>query len=97
MIQTLGVTKLVFFLLLQNTDALRTGLLVVMAFGIALPLALLRNLDSLSNINAISLGFYAVFVAEVMSMFVIKHMHRHRHAHTHTHTHKQLHTKAVWF
>ena len=39
--------------------------MVVLGVFVALPLGLLKNIDSLSNVSAISIGFYMVFVAEV--------------------------------
>ena len=49
----------------QNTGGLRTSMMVIIALCVVLPLGLLRDLHSLSNVSAISLGFYMVFVAEV--------------------------------
>ncbi len=53
--------------LFQNTSQLRTTVMVVLCLFVGLPLALLKNIESLSNVSAISIGFYMVFVAEVTS------------------------------
>ncbi|CAH1793342.1 unnamed protein product, partial [Owenia fusiformis] len=50
---------------LENTSTLRTSLMVCLGLCVALPLGLLRSVESLSNISAISLGFYTIFIAEV--------------------------------
>ena len=55
----------IFKILFQNTPQLRTAVMVVLGVFVALPLGLLKNIDSLSNVSAISIGFYMVFVAEV--------------------------------
>ena len=39
--------------------------MVVLGLFVGLPLGLLKNIESLSNVSAISIGFYMVFVAEV--------------------------------
>ena len=52
-------------LALQNTPNLRMFLMVFLAVFVALPLGLMRNIESLTNISAVSLGFYSVFIAEV--------------------------------
>ncbi|KAI0221576.1 hypothetical protein LSAT2_027112 [Lamellibrachia satsuma] len=52
---------------LENTSGLRTSLMVILALCVVLPLGLLRDLHSLSNVSAISLSFYIIFVAEVCS------------------------------
>ena len=39
--------------------------MVFLATFVAFPLGLLKNIESLSNISAMSIGFYTVFVAEV--------------------------------
>ncbi|ELT91159.1 hypothetical protein CAPTEDRAFT_229032 [Capitella teleta] len=50
---------------LDNTSNLRTSLMVTLGLFVALPLGMLRNVESLSHISAISLGFYCVFVINV--------------------------------
>lgn len=52
---------------MENTPNLRSAFMVSIALFVALPLGLLKNVESLSNVSAISLGFYCVFVAEVFS------------------------------
>ena len=39
--------------------------MVILGLFVGLPLGLLKNIESLSNVSAISIGFYKVFVAEV--------------------------------
>lgn len=57
----------------QNSAGMRNGIMVFLGVCVALPLGLCRNVESLSNISAISLGFYAVFVLNVSrgQMFLI--------------------------
>ena len=43
--------------------------MVFLAFSVALPLGLLKNIESLSNVSALSIGFYSVFIAEVFNLF----------------------------
>ncbi|XP_013417027.1 putative sodium-coupled neutral amino acid transporter 10 [Lingula anatina] len=51
---------------IENTSTLRTSLMVFLGLFVALPLGMLRSIESLSNISAVSIGFYTVFVAEVV-------------------------------
>ena len=39
--------------------------MVFLGLVVALPLGLLKTVESLSNISAISIGFYGVFVCDV--------------------------------
>ncbi len=57
--------NVLYVCVLQNSSELRTFVMVFLGLFVALPLGLLRNVESLSNISAISLGFYMVFVTEV--------------------------------
>ena len=50
---------------LQNTTNFRSLVMVFLGMFVALPLGLLRNVESLSNISALSLAFYTVFITEV--------------------------------
>ncbi|XP_074647829.1 putative sodium-coupled neutral amino acid transporter 10 [Tubulanus polymorphus] len=48
-----------------NTQTLRAFLLLVLACCVVAPLGLLRNIESLNNVSALSIGFYSVFVAQI--------------------------------
>ncbi|XP_064628822.1 solute carrier family 38 member 10-like isoform X2 [Lineus longissimus] len=46
----------------ENNQTLRVSILMVLAVIVVTPLGLLRSIESLSNISAISIAFYLVFV-----------------------------------
>ena len=47
-------------------------IMMFLAVFVALPLGMMRNIESLTNISAISLGFYSVFIAEVRKKHIGK-------------------------
>ena len=47
---------------IPNTGSLRATILVLTAFGVALPLGLLRKLSSLTSVSSLSFGFYFTLV-----------------------------------
>ena len=53
----------------QVTWTVRAILMTLLAFGVGLPLSMMRNLKSLSSFSAISLSFYAFFVVQVSLPF----------------------------
>ena len=53
----------------QVTWTVRAILMTLLAFGVGLPLSMMRNLKSLSSFSAISLFFYAFFVVQVSLQF----------------------------
>lgn len=52
----------------QQTGSLRTFLMCLSSLGVV-PLALMRNISSLANMNAMSMGFYSIFVLVVSIHF----------------------------
>lgn len=54
-----------FAVYLQNSAQLRSGLMVLLAVSVALPLGLRRNVESLSHFSALSIGFYIAFIIYV--------------------------------
>ncbi|CAD5114257.1 DgyrCDS3398 [Dimorphilus gyrociliatus] len=50
---------------IENTTHLRTFLMILLGLCVALPMGLLRNVESLANISALSIGFYIVFVCYI--------------------------------
>ncbi|CAB4061242.1 SLC38A10 [Lepeophtheirus salmonis] len=56
---------------LQNNSNLRVGVLIVLGLCVALPLALLRNVGSLSGICVVSVSFYASVPAGILQCFPI--------------------------
>lgn len=53
------------FFLLEVSPRLRLTVLVLLGTCVGLPLGLLRNLDSLTSLSALSLGFYCLLVLKV--------------------------------
>ncbi|XP_040565450.1 putative sodium-coupled neutral amino acid transporter 10 isoform X2 [Lepeophtheirus salmonis] len=51
---------------LQNNSNLRVGVLIVLGLCVALPLALLRNVGSLSGICVVSVSFYASVLCHIL-------------------------------
>lgn len=51
----------------EQTWSLRTFLMCLSSLGV-IPLALMRNISSLANMNAMSMGFYCIFVFVVIFM-----------------------------
>ena len=45
--------------------------MTILAFGVGLPLSLMRNLHSLANFSALSLLFYAGFVLQVCVVITV--------------------------
>ena len=43
---------------IPNVPSLRVSILVLTAFGVALPLGFLRKLSSLTSVSSLSFGFY---------------------------------------
>ncbi|RDD43925.1 putative sodium-coupled neutral amino acid transporter 10 [Trichoplax sp. H2] len=50
---------------IENTRTLRAIVMVSLAICVALPLSLMRNIQSLSGISAVSLGFYLIFILQI--------------------------------
>lgn len=52
---------------IQNTQSLRTIILVCLGFGAALPLGMLKELDSLARISTMSIVFYIILTMKTIS------------------------------
>ncbi|XP_063382767.1 putative sodium-coupled neutral amino acid transporter 10 [Cydia fagiglandana] len=52
---------------INQSDILRTSIMVIVSLVCVLPLGLLRNVDSLSNVSAATIGFYFCLVIKVIS------------------------------
>ncbi|XP_037971476.2 putative sodium-coupled neutral amino acid transporter 10 [Plutella xylostella] len=52
---------------INQSDMLRTSIMVVVSVACVLPLGLLRNVDSLSNVSAATIAFYFCLVLKVVS------------------------------
>ncbi|XP_063623141.1 putative sodium-coupled neutral amino acid transporter 10 [Cydia splendana] len=52
---------------INQSDILRTCIMVIVSLVCVLPLGLLRNVDSLSNVSAATIGFYFCLVIKVIS------------------------------
>ena len=50
---------------LQNTDGLRTGLIVFLCLFVGLPLALLKDVRTLSKTSTFCIAFYSFFTVYV--------------------------------
>lgn len=67
----LGPAIIAKILELEQTDTLRTTLLVCVAAFCVLPLGLLRNVESLSSVSTATIGFYFCLVLKVNGKIVI--------------------------
>ena len=54
------------FFYLQITRSLRATVMIVLAYGIGLPVSLMRDISSLASLSALSLFFYTSFVTQVI-------------------------------
>ncbi|KAL0872143.1 hypothetical protein ABMA27_004559 [Loxostege sticticalis] len=52
---------------INQSDMLRTSIMVIVSLVCVLPLGLLRNVDSLSNVSAATIGFYFCLVMKVIA------------------------------
>ncbi|XP_077297380.1 uncharacterized protein LOC143919069 isoform X2 [Arctopsyche grandis] len=52
---------------MNQSDNLRTGVMVIVSLFCVLPLGLLKNVDSLSNVCAVTIGFYFCLVMKVIA------------------------------
>ncbi|XP_049874541.1 putative sodium-coupled neutral amino acid transporter 10 isoform X2 [Pectinophora gossypiella] len=52
---------------ISQSDILRTSIMVIVSLVCVLPLGLLRNVDSLSNVSAATIGFYFCLVIKVIT------------------------------
>lgn len=52
---------------IENNSSLRTVVMTGLALFVALPLGLLKNIDSLGSVSVITLMFYVVLVCKVRS------------------------------
>lgn len=49
----------------QNSTNLRTNVLMLVGLCVALPLGLLRKIDSLTSLSALSIAFYVCLILKV--------------------------------
>nr|XP_006813940.1 PREDICTED: putative sodium-coupled neutral amino acid transporter 10-like [Saccoglossus kowalevskii] len=50
----------------ENSWSLRTGLLIILSLCVVMPLGMLRRVEQLSSISALSLSFYTVLIAQIV-------------------------------
>ncbi|VVC98056.1 unnamed protein product [Leptidea sinapis] len=63
----LGPQIIAKMLNINQSDILRTSIMVIVSLVCVLPLGLLRNVDSLSNVSAATIAFYFCLVMKVIS------------------------------
>lgn len=63
----LGPQIIAKMLNINQSDVLRTSVMVIVSVVCVLPLGLLRNVDSLSNVSAATIGFYLCLVIKVVA------------------------------
>ncbi|XP_072947211.1 uncharacterized protein [Epargyreus clarus] len=63
----LGPQIIAKLLNINQSDILRTSIMVIVSLVCVLPLGLLRNVDSLSNVSAATIGFYFCLVIKVVA------------------------------
>ncbi|KAI5644098.1 transmembrane amino acid transporter protein domain-containing protein [Phthorimaea operculella] len=63
----LGPQIIAKLLNINQSDILRTSIMVLVSLVCVLPLGLLRNVDSLSNVSAATIGFYFCLVIKLIS------------------------------
>ncbi|KAG6455147.1 putative sodium-coupled neutral amino acid transporter 10 [Manduca sexta] len=63
----LGPQIIAKMLNINQSDILRTSIMVIVSLVCVLPLGLLRNVDSLSNVSAATIGFYFCLVMKVIA------------------------------
>ncbi|KAJ2944201.1 hypothetical protein O0L34_g18179 [Tuta absoluta] len=63
----LGPQIIAKLLNINQSDILRTSIMVIVSLVCVLPLGLLRNVDSLSNVSAATIGFYFCLVIKLIS------------------------------